>query len=42
MTDAIYRSVFHSLRKAFSHTASFGENSLAMRARVGHDARRGA
>jgi ornithine--oxo-acid transaminase len=32
MTDAIYRSVFHSLRRAFVHTSTFSENSLAMRA----------
>jgi ornithine--oxo-acid transaminase len=32
MTDAIYKSVFHSLRRAFVHTSTFSENSLAMRA----------
>ena len=32
MTDAIYRSVFHSLRRAFIHTSTFSENSLSMRA----------
>lgn len=32
MTDAIYNSVFHSLRRAFIHTSTFSENSLAMRA----------
>ena len=32
MTDPIYRSVFHSLRRAFIHTSTFSENSLAMRA----------
>jgi ornithine--oxo-acid transaminase len=32
MTDAIYKSVFHSLRRAFIHTSTFSENSLAMRA----------
>jgi ornithine--oxo-acid transaminase len=31
MTDAIYRSVFHSLRRAFIHTSTFSENALAMR-----------
>ena len=30
MTDGIYRSVFHSLRRAFIHTSTFSENSLAM------------
>jgi ornithine--oxo-acid transaminase len=32
MTDEIYESVFHSLRRAFIHTSTFSENSLAMRA----------
>ncbi len=32
MTDAIYKAVFHSLRRAFIHTSTFSENSLAMRA----------
>lgn len=32
MTDAIYKSVFHSLRRAFIHTSTFSENCLAMRA----------
>ena len=32
MTDQIYKSVFHSLRRAFIHKSTFGENSLAMRA----------
>ncbi len=32
MTDDIYKSVFHSLRRAFIHTSTFSENSLAMRA----------
>jgi ornithine--oxo-acid transaminase len=30
MTDQIYKSVFHSLRRAFIHKSTFGENSLAM------------
>ena len=30
MTDSIYKSVFHSLRRAFIHTSTFSENSLAM------------
>ena len=34
MTDSIYRSVFHSLRRAFIHTSTFSENSLAMRAAI--------
>lgn len=34
MTDAIYKSVFHSLRQAFIHTSTFSENSLAMRAGI--------
>ncbi len=32
MTDAIYKSVYHSLRRAFIHTSTFSENALAMRA----------
>jgi ornithine--oxo-acid transaminase len=32
MRDAIYESVFTSLKKAIVHTSTFGENSLAMRA----------
>ncbi|MDE3106296.1 MAG: aspartate aminotransferase family protein [Acidobacteriota bacterium] len=32
MTDAIYRSVFPSLKRAFIHTSTFSENCLAMRA----------
>jgi ornithine--oxo-acid transaminase len=32
MTDEIHKSVFHSLRRAFIHTSTFSENSLAMRA----------
>lgn len=32
MTDAIYKSVFHSLRRAFIHTSTFSENAMAMRA----------
>jgi ornithine--oxo-acid transaminase len=32
MTDEVYKSVFHSLRRAFIHTSTFSENSLAMRA----------
>lgn len=32
MTDEIYRSVYHSLRRAIVHTSTYGENSLAMRA----------
>ena len=34
MSDAIYKSVFHSLRRAFIHTSTFSENSLAMRAGI--------
>jgi ornithine--oxo-acid transaminase len=30
MTDQVYKSVFHSLRRAFIHKSTFGENSLAM------------
>lgn len=32
MTDGIYKSVYHSLRRAFIHTSTFSENALAMRA----------
>jgi ornithine--oxo-acid transaminase len=32
MSDAIYSSVYGSLRRALIHTSTFGENSLAMRA----------
>jgi ornithine--oxo-acid transaminase len=32
MTDAVYRSVYHSLKRAIVHTSTFSENSLAMRA----------
>ncbi|HXM20449.1 MAG TPA: aspartate aminotransferase family protein [Terriglobales bacterium] len=32
MTDAIYDSVYGSLRRAIIHTSTFSENSLAMRA----------
>ncbi len=32
MTDAIYKSVYHSLRRAFIHTSTYSENALAMRA----------
>jgi ornithine--oxo-acid transaminase len=31
MTDAIYKSLFHSLRRAFIHTSTFSENAMAMR-----------
>jgi ornithine--oxo-acid transaminase len=31
MTDAIYDSVYHSLRRAIVHTSTFSENGLAMR-----------
>jgi len=31
MTDAIYKSVFPSLRRAFIHTSTFSENAMAMR-----------
>jgi ornithine--oxo-acid transaminase len=34
MSDAISKSVFHSLRRAFIHTSTFSENSLAMRAGI--------
>jgi ornithine--oxo-acid transaminase len=34
MSDEIYRSVFHSLRRAFVRTSTFSENSLAMRAGI--------
>ena len=32
MSDAIYSSVYDSLRRALIHTSTFGENSLAMQA----------
>ncbi len=32
MTDAIYNSVYSSLKRALVHTSTFSENSLAMRA----------
>jgi ornithine--oxo-acid transaminase len=32
MTQAVYGSVFSSLRRAIIHTSTFGENALAMRA----------
>src|ERR1700747_3383554 len=32
MTDEIYKSVFHSLHRAFIHSSTFSENALAMRA----------
>ncbi|MBN9614588.1 MAG: aspartate aminotransferase family protein [Acidobacteriales bacterium 59-55] len=32
MTDEICNSVYHSLRRAFIHTSTFSENTLAMRA----------
>ena len=32
MTDAIYESVYHSLKRAIVHTSTFSENGLAMRA----------
>jgi ornithine--oxo-acid transaminase len=32
MSDAVYRSVYSSLPRAFVHTSTFSENSLAMRA----------
>lgn len=32
MTDAIYESVYSSLRRAIVHTSTYSENSLAMRA----------
>ena len=34
MTDAIYDSVYHSLKRAIVHTSTFSENGLAMRAGV--------
>jgi ornithine--oxo-acid transaminase len=34
MSGKISKSVFHSLRRAFIHTSTFGENSLAMRAGI--------
>lgn len=32
MSDEVYESVFHPLRRAFIHASTFSENSLAMRA----------
>ena len=32
MSDEVYGSVFHSLRRAIIHTSTYSENSLAMRA----------
>jgi ornithine--oxo-acid transaminase len=32
MTEAVYSTVFSSLRRAIIHTSTFGENALAMRA----------
>lgn len=32
MSDAVYDSVYSSLKRALIHTSTFGENSLAMRA----------
>lgn len=32
MTDAVYGSVYSSLRRSIVHTSTFGENSLSMRA----------
>lgn len=32
MTDSIYESVYHSLKRAIVHTSTFSENGLAMRA----------
>ena len=32
MTDAIYKSVYSSFKRALVHTSTFSENSLAMRA----------
>jgi ornithine--oxo-acid transaminase len=32
MTDAVYNSVYHSLKRALVHTSTFSENTLAMRA----------
>ncbi len=32
LTDAVYRSVYGSLARAFVHTSTFSENGLAMRA----------
>ena len=34
MSDEIYKSVFHSLRRAFIHTSTYSENTLAMRAGI--------
>jgi ornithine--oxo-acid transaminase len=32
MSDAVYNSVYHSLKRAIVHTSTFSENGLAMRA----------
>lgn len=32
MTDAVYESVFPSIKRAFAHTSTFSENALSMRA----------
>jgi ornithine--oxo-acid transaminase len=32
MSDAVYKSVYSSIKRALVHTSTFGENSLAMRA----------
>lgn len=32
MTDEVYRSVYHSLKRAIVHTSTYSENGLAMRA----------
>ena len=32
MTDAIYHSVYDSLKRAIVHTSTFSENALSMRA----------
>lgn len=32
MTDAVYSSVYHSLKRAIVHTSTYGESALAMRA----------
>jgi ornithine--oxo-acid transaminase len=32
MSDAVYKSVYHSLRRAIVHTSTYSENGLAMRA----------
>jgi ornithine--oxo-acid transaminase len=34
MSDAVYESVYSSLRRAIVHTSTFSENSLAMRAGI--------